>query len=504
MQFSALLRHFGFPQPKTIHKDSPKSISASNPPTEALTSSVGRFYVMMGDKKCWEASGEQREKFKILACEIQEYKKLWARPSRSGAIPTWGLYMIGLTPNDAVPTLLVCCTDKCIRKEMRRLIESSGILAEEKYHHIRIGDCSKPPELCDKPRMLSSRQENQHRLAVNDVEDCVSVQWEWNNVPGKMTVTFEHASTESSSQFSTVGMTFRHLGRDFALTASHTLFEDLHSSLHEEEDSDFEFDLEGDHDSEYSYTRDQEVSAPDRQDVKDSDSEPDNATLIRRWQPKSSIFIYDHDLDYAITQKPASTSVNSDSNYHPSLQELIQRTSLKPEDTQVTAITTSNGRIEGSLSGTPSFIRLPHATRFQEVWTVHFDGQLALGDSGSLVVDANTGRIFGHIVAGGLSSGVAYIMPAFKVIEHIMLSLGPRETDAEEGERSYPRANFGPTISYNSPYVYRRERTIRPYTYSHDHYLEHDDSGPLATAPHIIFELNSPKIPIMSSRSSSP
>lgn len=49
-----------------------------------------------------------------------------------------------------------------------------------------------------------------------------------------------------------------------------------------------------------------------------------------------------------------------------------------------------------------------------------------LGDCGSWVVNAQNGDIFGHIVAGDITSGLAYIIPAYKVFDDIELRFGSR------------------------------------------------------------------------------
>jgi len=49
-----------------------------------------------------------------------------------------------------------------------------------------------------------------------------------------------------------------------------------------------------------------------------------------------------------------------------------------------------------------------------------------LGDCGSWVTNAQNGDIFGHIVAGDVASGLAYIIPAYKVFDDIELRFGSR------------------------------------------------------------------------------
>ena len=48
------------------------------------------------------------------------------------------------------------------------------------------------------------------------------------------------------------------------------------------------------------------------------------------------------------------------------------------------------------------------------------------GDSGSLVVNATTGDIYGHIVSGDPMSRLAYIIPAYKIFNDIEKQFGAR------------------------------------------------------------------------------
>lgn len=43
----------------------------------------------------------------------------------------------------------------------------------------------------------------------------------------------------------------------------------------------------------------------------------------------------------------------------------------------------------------------------------------AQGDSGSWIIEKNSGKLCGHIVAGDISTGLAYIIPARVVFEQI-------------------------------------------------------------------------------------
>ncbi|KAF2190102.1 hypothetical protein K469DRAFT_561239, partial [Zopfia rhizophila CBS 207.26] len=88
-------------------------------------------------------------------------------------------------------------------------------------------------------------------------------------------------------------------------------------------------------------------------------------------------------------------------------------------DAGILTRTASGGEMTGILSGTPSYTRLPYCTLFQEVYTVRLDGPLANGDCGSAIVDAATGELYGHIVAGCQRTGIAYIMAAHQVFQDL-------------------------------------------------------------------------------------
>jgi hypothetical protein len=84
---------------------------------------------------------------------------------------------------------------------------------------------------------------------------------------------------------------------------------------------------------------------------------------------------------------------------------------------KVVAYIPSTGKLTGLLSLSSTYTRLPTSFSFEEVYRVQFEGPIANGDCGSQVVDELTGELYGHIVAGCLSTGVAYIMAAHHVFE---------------------------------------------------------------------------------------
>jgi hypothetical protein len=96
-------------------------------------------------------------------------------------------------------------------------------------------------------------------------------------------------------------------------------------------------------------------------------------------------------------------------------------------------------------------LKLPHSHDFQEVWTVRLAGCLEEGDCGSLVVDASTGDIYGQIVAGCPESGVAYIIPAHRIYNHLKMNFFhklqlSKETADANAQDSEGEPTFMPSI----------------------------------------------------------
>ncbi|KAK3933793.1 hypothetical protein QBC46DRAFT_431365 [Diplogelasinospora grovesii] len=110
---------------------------------------------------------------------------------------------------------------------------------------------------------------------------------------------------------------------------------------------------------------------------------------------------------------------------------------IAPHDVRVATVTSSSGYLCGTLSPAASFVRFPGSRGFQEVYPVTLEGQLAQGDCGAAVVDRLNGHLYGHIVAGVAGTGLAYIVSAKQVVDHIEATSGLKvrlTRDAEEAK----------------------------------------------------------------------
>lgn len=87
-------------------------------------------------------------------------------------------------------------------------------------------------------------------------------------------------------------------------------------------------------------------------------------------------------------------------------------------------IVTSHGTIRGKLSCDSTMAKFPGSQEFQRVLTAHLSGEINVGDSGSAVIDAETGDFYGLVVMGTIPGSVVYIVPAVDIFADIRSRLG--------------------------------------------------------------------------------
>ena len=73
-------------------------------------------------------------------------------------------------------------------------------------------------------------------------------------------------------------------------------------------------------------------------------------------------------------------------------------------------ITAYGNILKGVLYSRSLCIRLPNATKYINVLSIQFKGSLRPRDYSSIVRDANTGKIYSHLMAGDTDSQVAFIV----------------------------------------------------------------------------------------------
>ena len=82
-------------------------------------------------------------------------------------------------------------------------------------------------------------------------------------------------------------------------------------------------------------------------------------------------------------------------------------------------VATRRGAVPGIGTGSDCSMKLPRDNKHRRVWSVELEESLSSGDSGSWVVDATTGDVYGMIVAGSTGLHEEYVIPAADIAQDI-------------------------------------------------------------------------------------
>ena len=82
-------------------------------------------------------------------------------------------------------------------------------------------------------------------------------------------------------------------------------------------------------------------------------------------------------------------------------------------------VATRRGAVAGVGTGSDSSIKLGRDDKYRHVWSIEVEESLSSGDSGSWVVDATTGDVYGMIVAGSTLLREEYVIPAAEIGQDI-------------------------------------------------------------------------------------
>jgi hypothetical protein len=437
--------------------------------------SIGVFYRNMNGLSCWEAVGQAREMFTEIAAEVIVYLE-----NNSVEVPhkiVWSMYMVGKTKETARPVFMLCstscmeagCQSQC-RKKVRKTIEESEII--KKYQGVRIGDCSQPPDL-GKVVDLVDAKEFLSQGDTKTLASCSILRYFNSSVCGSQ-IRITSGTNYNEFRSATAGGILLSGSRFFYLTAGHVFsVPDTVASKPmrpESDDDDIEFDIEGEMDrlGGEGVSVDLTSRGSLTPEPMDSDSSDDSTYVVEgitdmAFQPQirivpeveegrssflgssippsdttndyqkplkskptllefvGKLFTTSTDLDYALIEI-TNLNLRTFNQVPLDLNTLLYpenvATSL-PQNCNVLAITGSTGAIKGFISRTPSYAVLPGSKKSQELWTIQLQGKLAIGDSGSWVIDAETGGLLGHIISGNPQTGAAYVVPAHNVLEHV-------------------------------------------------------------------------------------
>ncbi|RYP27384.1 hypothetical protein DL767_007703 [Monosporascus sp. MG133] len=383
------------------------------------------------------------------------------------------LYMIGYTRELAKPTITFVSQDKRLRKQAFDLVKGSGIL--QKYPGFEVANIPKISEFELFGKMAGS--ENDGRRVQGQVHSSTPLAvftTRRGNLHGRRLMVYKETGKEQSPAIATAGGIVSYGGQYMFHTVNHILDELQPEKVacgrddcgDEDDEDDFEITGLSDHD-EPDEEADDFIDATSsgsmtpesaQSDVDLSESNFSSSDTPGPLEPFNTIQCRSGDLANDISavtepQQPADEitragetvwasrqgdslflSIGTEVRSDPCLDDKSLEEQAIPLENfsayvepgprrAAVKVPTPNGTIGGTLSTTPSSIRLPGSKKFEEVYLARFNRPLAVGDCGSWVHDAVTDKLFGHVIAGSPKSGLIMIMPAHRVFRRVLGAL---------------------------------------------------------------------------------
>ncbi|KAM0241627.1 hypothetical protein ACHAPO_001318 [Fusarium lateritium] len=408
--------------------------------------STGRCIGKVGKELCWVAKGPARDAFAVLAPRIKAYLERSVEPVSSWV--TWSIYMFGKSEKSASPAILFCCEVVAHRKQVRSAIKDSGILNE--FPGIKTAHMPRPPDFNQLVQLADDSIDHRPVLASLASNPC-----------GMPLFVEESIDDVTCYKQATVGGIIQLSDKFYYTTAGHVLSSDTATSYTEGEVSDDEFEIDEDYDDDemdevastacektwLTQANDAAMSprytepafSPNIQDMQATQEEPKcksrrileegpSPSISLPPQPLGHVYLSSLDqpsssLDYALIEvtKPIHCTANkiTSSSFSAKGEAKIQHVVTDgPKDVKILS-STSRGTLTGVMSGTPMYARLPNSSLYQDVYNILLDSRLEAGDCGSWIIDAESGNLYGHIVAGSPDSGAAIVIPFARVFEEI-------------------------------------------------------------------------------------
>ncbi|KAF4175669.1 hypothetical protein CNMCM7927_004678 [Aspergillus lentulus] len=469
-----------FQKPKAIWSNPEQSTG------KLLGIKKGKFHI-------WEANGPAREVFERIKSHITELLEYSCSPVPSSSFVLFDIFMIGEARETALPHIMFACKHSEPRKSAVAAMRKSNIL-EQCPPGIHFGDWDYPPHLKDLQYLASAAcyngsvvytsQGNVSNSPHHDNDFMTIYDHSKQGTGQTLQMVLQNTSTGPEYlRTATIGSIVMLSGRRFYLAPAHAYYPQGHilpdmvseGSRPEDSECDFGGFEDGDEGisdfpeaefmSQYSLTPESSDLEEDwdlDEDGSISDAGSDCLTSeVLAERPNSSIvasgapacypaedasipslpyssapdvkspFLKSDNLDYCLIE------IDETEDYMLDLPVLSRENigQLNSGSVDVMAATGSGNVLTGVLSSRLSSIRLPNGTRFTKFLSVRFEGPLQPGDSGSIVRDASTGMIYGHIVAGDTGSRTAIIIPAVDVLNDIMAK--STSTEIPSAEHNY-------------------------------------------------------------------
>lgn len=400
--------------------------------------SIGREVVIFEAWTFWEATGAARNVWdhgglgdQIRACITKHYKNT---NQQFPGLLIVDVYMVGKTPDTASPKVFVCSDDKAVRSSLLVVVEESHIM--DNYPLFGLGampaniglvateDVQVGSGTGHSPQLESPYYGPQRRVLALDRDQAF----------GRRLFVQDQGLMQLRP--ATGGPLLSIRGKVLQLTAGHAFLEGIATTPSRPPEpltlDNVQFDGMDDTDDDASVPS-QQISLPDELQTTDRLRLVDviHPATLSGLVHKGQLFDLSKDFDYALIElrghhRRGFNRVPSQTSAKQRWLYITTAAEVGKQDVLVTAITSSEGRVSGRLSATPSYLGTPGSQQLQKVFPVTLEGKLAQGDCGGPVVDRVHSNFYGYIVAGSIGGNRAYIMPAATVFEDIEARYGEK------------------------------------------------------------------------------
>ena len=436
----------------------------------------------MGRKMCFRATGPALDAFTRFSKDIEEYLNKY-----SEALPETVLRtpcMIGTKEKNLRPAVLFSSSDQDAREKAQKCIKESGILQREGFVSMT---CNRPPEFptlmtltMDETKNTAPGSSSTHCITFeSSVRGSLATQILF---PTHISI-FDVVDSHKMLATATGGGILEWNKRMFLMTAAHAFQTSEKNDLFTDDTNrDFEYEFDGDEFSDDDDNDDDDeivdptshgskTSEEDVSDIPnpmfadlsstssaspstDLDTRTSYTSAVPEYSPypirqipsaqntekhghkkticslkgpfASSIAGLSPLLDYALIEITGLQVGAGDISLPRSIRfsPLLEQTAEMNGPRDIIALSASKGSIKGRLTGIPSFGTAPNSTVSQELWTIHLDGKLEKGDCGCWIIDAASGAVYGHIIAGSPGTGVGFIAPLKHVLNDLVKRFG--------------------------------------------------------------------------------
>lgn len=406
--------------------------------------------------KVWIAEGPALELFEShLRPEIEKLLQITEPPQCAPLLLK--LYMIGKKETIVNPIIMICCRDRKARKDAEALIRESDIL--QQFPQMGLGNSASVLETnayivpaAGRSTLSQRNTQTSSRLEVHGFEKpVIGRRLRFTRIDdGRETVRF------------TTGGPFIQIERHvYQLTATHNN-QDMgtDSDMQFDSDDDCEYDGQSDTDTDEEEGAEKNDGGHDgsktgtQRNVQGTcntpleigvmsktrdfgeEATPDRICRHNSWSAQDTTgvdqtLLSPGKVDYFLVKLPAEEAKKA-SNVLEKVRDrgTVQVTDISGLPTSGTKVivATSYSHLTGIVLPGRTIVKMHGFHGFQNLLAVRLSSSIKQGDSGSAVLDASTGCLYGHVTLGSAPDTIAYMVPSVDTLTQIVAVFGKLPT----------------------------------------------------------------------------